>query len=53
MPKPFTGIVKWSDAMFGYRVGSGSEEDLVMDERNNAGQCAKVHGGGSGVFLGP
>src|SRR5210317_931914 len=29
--KAFTGIVKWSDAMFGYRVGQ-VKEDLLRDE---------------------
>ena len=38
--KAFTGIVKWSDAMFGYRVGQ-AKEDLLMDERNNAGNVPK------------
>ena len=38
--KALTGIVKWSDAMFGYRVGQ-SKEDLVMDERNNAANVPK------------
>ena len=38
--KALTGIVKWSDAMFGYRVGQ-ADEDLVMDERNNAGNMPK------------
>jgi glycogen operon protein len=38
--KAFTGIVKWSDAMFGYRVGQ-AKEDLLMDERNNAANVPK------------
>jgi glycogen operon protein len=38
--KAFTGIVKWADAMFGYRVGQ-AKEDLLMDERNNAGNVPK------------
>jgi len=38
--KALTGIVKWSDAMFGYRVGQ-EEEDLLIDERNNAGNVPK------------
>lgn len=38
--KAFTGIVKWSDAMFGYRVGQ-AQEDLVMDDRNNAANVPK------------
>jgi glycogen operon protein len=38
--KAFTGIVKWSDAMFGYRVGQ-PKEDLLMDERNNAANVPK------------
>ena len=38
--KAITGIVKWSDAMFGYQVGQ-PEQDLVRDERNNAGHVPK------------
>ncbi len=38
--KALTGIVKWSDSMFGYRVGH-SDEDLSLDERNNAGNIPK------------
>ena len=38
--KALTGIVKWSDAMFGYRVGQG-QEDLLMDDQNNAGNVPK------------
>ncbi len=38
--KALTGIVKWSDAMFGYRVGHAGE-DLSLDQRNNAGNVPK------------
>lgn len=38
--KALTGIIKWSDAMFGYRVGDPAE-DLSYDERNNAGNIPK------------
>ncbi|MGD9849922.1 MAG: glycogen debranching protein GlgX [Nitrospirales bacterium] len=38
--KALTGIVKWSDAMFGYRVGDPAG-DLSFDERNNAGNVPK------------
>ena len=38
--KALTGIVKWSNAMFGYRVGD-ADEDLSMDEQNNAGNVPK------------
>ena len=38
--KALTGIVKWSDAMFGYRLGD-PQGDLSMDERNNAGNVPK------------
>ena len=38
--KALTGVVKWSDAMFGYRVGD-PREDLSFDERNNAGNIPK------------
>ena len=38
--KSLTGIIKWSDAMFGYRVGDPAE-DLSYDERNNAGNIPK------------
>jgi isoamylase len=33
--KDIAGTVKWSDALFGYRVGS-PREDLVMDRRDSA-----------------
>ena len=38
--KALTGVVKWSDAMFGYRVGD-SRADLSFDTRNNAGNVPK------------
>ena len=38
--KALTGVVKWSDAMFGYRLGD-SGEDLSLDTRNNAGNVPK------------
>ena len=38
--KALTGVVKWSDAMFGYRIGDQGE-DLSYDERNNAGNMPK------------
>ncbi len=38
--KALTGIIKWSDAMFGYRVGDPAE-DLSYDNRNNAGNIPK------------
>ena len=38
--KALTGIVKWSDAMFGYRVGH-HDEDMSLDDRNNAGNVPK------------
>ena len=38
--KALTGVVKWSDAMFGYRIGDPGE-DLSYDERNNAGNMPK------------
>ena len=38
--KALTGVVKWSDAMFGYRMGDPGE-DLSYDERNNAGNMPK------------
>lgn len=38
--KALTGIVKWSDAMFGYRVGEPAE-DLTFDDRNNAAGVPK------------
>ncbi len=33
--KSLAGEVRWSDALFGYRVGNG-KEDLVIDERDSA-----------------
>ena len=38
--KALTGVVKWSEAMFGYRLGD-SGEDLTIDDRNNAGNIPK------------
>ncbi len=38
--KALTGMVKWSDAMFGYRLGD-QEEDLSYDERNNTSNMPK------------
>jgi len=38
--KALTGVIKWSDAMFGYRIGDPGE-DLSYDERNNAGNMPK------------
>lgn len=38
--KALTGVVKWSDAMFGYRIGD-PKQDLSFDERNNAGNVPK------------
>ena len=38
--KALTGVVKWSDAMFGYRLGDSSA-DLSFDTRNNAGNVPK------------
>ena len=39
--KALTGVVKWSEAMFGYRLGQ-PDEDLSIDERNNAGNVPKA-----------
>src|SRR6202030_3772326 len=33
--KHIVGEIKWSDALFGYRVG-GLREDLIMDRRDDA-----------------
>lgn len=38
--KALTGVVKWSDAMFGYRIGDPAG-DLSYDDRNNAGNMPK------------
>jgi isoamylase len=38
--KALTGVVKWSDAMFGYRLGD-PKGDLSFDGRNNAGNVPK------------
>ena len=38
--KALTGVVKWSDAMFGYRIGD-PKQDLSFDKRNNAGNVPK------------
>jgi len=38
--KALTGVVKWSEAMFGYRIGD-SKEDLSFDDTNNAGNVPK------------
>jgi isoamylase len=38
--KDIAGSVRWSDALFGYRVGS-PQEDLVMDRRDSASGMPK------------
>ncbi|HEU4628139.1 MAG TPA: glycogen debranching protein GlgX [Gemmatimonadaceae bacterium] len=38
--RAITGPVRWSDAVFGYRVG-GPDEDLEPDDRNSAGSMPK------------
>ncbi len=38
--KALTGIVKWSDALFGYRIGD-PKADLSLDEQNSAGGMPK------------
>ncbi|GJL56713.1 MAG: glycogen operon protein GlgX homolog [Nitrospirales bacterium] len=38
--KALTGVVKWSEAMFGYRIGD-AREDLSYDEKNNAANIPK------------
>ncbi|RMH31383.1 MAG: glycogen debranching enzyme GlgX [Nitrospirae bacterium] len=38
--KALSGLVQWSDAMFGYRIGDPAE-DLSYDDRNNAGNVPK------------
>lgn len=38
--KALTGVVKWSDAVFGYRIGA-KDQDLSFDARNNAGNVPK------------
>ncbi|WP_454062604.1 glycogen debranching protein GlgX [Candidatus Nitrospira salsa] len=38
--KALSGVVKWSEAMFGYRIGD-SGEDLSLDKSNNAGNVPK------------
>src|ERR1700730_8374153 len=38
--KQMDGGIKWSDALFGYRVG-GAREDLTMDRRDDEGMVAK------------
>lgn len=38
--KALTGVVKWSDAAFGYRIGD-KDQDLSFDARNNAGNVPK------------
>ncbi len=38
--KALTGVVKWSEAMFGYRLGD-SGGDLAIDNQNNAGNVPK------------
>lgn len=38
--KALTGVVKWSDALFGYRIGD-PKADLSLDEQNSAGGMPK------------
>jgi len=38
--KAISGVVRWSDVMFGYRIGDPAE-DLVLDDRDNAGHIPK------------
>lgn len=38
--KAIAGTLKWSDTMFGYRVGD-PQADLAQDDRNNAGHVPK------------
>ena len=38
--KAITGVVKWSDTMFGYRIGDPAQ-DASWDDRNNAGSVPK------------
>jgi len=38
--KAITGVVKWSDTMFGYRIGD-PKQDVSWDDRNNAGSVPK------------
>ncbi|MCA9470829.1 MAG: glycogen debranching protein GlgX [Nitrospirales bacterium] len=38
--KALSGVVQWSDAMYGYRQGD-PEQDLSLDQRNNAGNIPK------------
>ena len=38
--KAIAGTIKWSDAMFGYRIGD-PKADLSFDSRNNAGNIPK------------
>ena len=38
--KAFTGIIKWSDTMFGYRLGDPAE-DMVIDQRDNVSNIPK------------
>ena len=38
--KAFTGVVKWSDSMFGYRIEDPAG-DLSFDDRDNAGNVPK------------
>lgn len=38
--KSLTGVVRWSDAMFGYRLGDPAG-DLSFDDRNNAANVPK------------
>jgi len=38
--KAISGLIKWSDALYGYPIGD-TEEDLVIDSRNSAGGMPK------------
>ena len=38
--KSIAGLIEWSDAMFGYRIGA-PDADLSMDSRDNAGNMPK------------
>ena len=49
--KAIVGSLAWSDAHFGYRIGS-QRADLSQDRRNNAERHAEVPGHRSGVLVG-
>jgi isoamylase len=39
--KAVSGTIRWSDELFGYQVGAGTDADLIRDSRDSAGGMPK------------